>query len=116
MGEIQILVHSRKRGGGIFSECCTDTFKAKLPQYVNVVLFEMVKTSLKDTYIGGTTPTKMKNEVSACRKMYYDREKWVMINQLVNNFYTRLLFKMYALPQDVISPLGIAVSFLKNYS
>ena len=63
----------KKERGGIFSECCKETFKEKFPQYVNVVLFEMVKKSLKDTYIWGKTPTKLKNKVSAFHKMYYDR-------------------------------------------
>ena len=35
---------------------------------VNEVLFEMVKTALKDEYLGGTTPTALKNKVSTCRK------------------------------------------------
>ena len=39
-----------------------------------------------------------------------------MINQSVNDFYTHLLFKIDALPQDVIFPLGVAIKFLKNFS
>ena len=46
----------------------------------------MVITVLKDTYLGGTTPTALKNEVSIFRKMYYDRETRVMVNQSVNEF------------------------------
>ena len=45
----------------------------KYLRYVNEFLFEMVKTSLKDTYLGGTTPTALQNEVYTCRKIYYDR-------------------------------------------
>ena len=60
----------------------------------------MVKTSLKDTYLGGRTTTALKNEVSTCRQMYYDRETRVMVNQSVNEFYTWFLFKIDALPQD----------------
>ena len=44
----------------------------------------MVKTVLKDSYLGRTTPTALKNEVSTCRKMYYDRDTRVMVNQSVN--------------------------------
>ena len=76
----------------------------------------MVKTSLKDTYLGGTTPTALKNEVSKCWKMYYDRETRVMVNQSVNKFYTRFLFKIDALPQDVAFPLDITATFFKNLS
>ena len=36
----------------IFSQCCTESFKAQLIRYVNEALFEMVKTPLKDAYIG----------------------------------------------------------------
>ena len=39
----------------------------------------MVKTALKDTYIGGTTPTALQNEVATYRKMYYDKGNQVMI-------------------------------------
>ena len=46
-----------KERGEIFSECCTEIFKQKLLSYVNEVLFEMVKTALKDTHLGGKTPT-----------------------------------------------------------
>ena len=61
----------------------------------------MVKTALKDTYIGGTTPTALKNEVSTCQIIYYEKYNQVMFNQSVNQFYTQFLFKIYALPQDV---------------
>ena len=48
----------KKERGEIFSECCTKIFKAKFLRYVNEVLFEMVKTALKDTYLGGKTPQR----------------------------------------------------------
>ena len=51
----------KKEKGGIFLECCTDSFKEKFLRYVNEFLFEMVKTALKDTYLGGTTPTALQN-------------------------------------------------------
>ena len=57
-----------KERGDIFSKCFTEIFKEKLLKYVNEVLFEMVKKSLNDTYLGGTTPTALKNEVSTFRK------------------------------------------------
>ena len=61
------IVTPKKVRGGIFSECFAENFKAKFLCYVNEVLFEMVKISLNDTYLGGTTPTALQNEVSTCR-------------------------------------------------
>ena len=58
----------KKDRGEIFSECCTEIFKAKFLRYANEVIFEMFKTSLKDTYLGVTTPTALQNEVSIFRK------------------------------------------------
>ena len=40
----------------------------------------------------------------------------VMVNQLVNGFYTRFLFKIGSLPQDVVFPLDIAATFFNNFS
>ena len=37
-----------------------------------------------------------------------------MVNQSVNDFYTRFLFKMNALPQDVVLPLDISPNFSNN--
>ena len=48
--------------------------------------------------------------------MHYDRETRIMINQLVNEFYTRLLFKIDALLQNVAFPLDIAATLFKNLS
>ena len=45
-----------KEGGDIISECYTEIFKEKFLPYINEVPFEMVKASLKDTYIGGKIP------------------------------------------------------------
>ena len=39
-----------------------------------------------------------------------------MFNQLVNDFYTRFLFKIDALPQDVALPLDISATFFNNLS
>ena len=39
-----------------------------------------------------------------------------MFNQSVNEFYTRLLFKIDALPQDVAFPLDIAATLFNNLS
>ena len=74
----------------------------------------MVKSSLKDTYLGGTTPTALQNEVAILRKIYYDKENQVMSNQLVNYFYTRLLFKIDVLSQEVVFLLDISTTFFNN--
>ena len=44
----------------------------------------MVKTDLKDTYLEGTNPPALQNEVSTFQKFYYDGETRVMFNQSVN--------------------------------
>ena len=46
--------------------------------------------------------------------MYYDKDTRVMVNQSVNEFYTRLLFKIDALQQDIAFPLNIAANFFNN--
>ena len=46
--------------------------------------------------------------------MYYDRETQIIFNHSVNEFYTRILFKIDALSQDVAFPLGITETFLNN--
>ena len=66
--------------------------------------------------MGGTIITALKNEVSTCRNMYYDRENRVMVNQSVSEFYNQFLLKIYALPQDVTFPLDIAATFFNNLS
>ena len=76
----------------------------------------MVKTAIKYTYLGGTTPTALQNEVSTCRQMYYDRETRVMVNLSVNALYTWFLFKIDAIPQDVAFTLDIAATFFNNLS
>ena len=85
-------------------------------QYVNEVLFEMVKIALKDTYLGGTIPTDLKNEVATCRKIYYYKENQVMVNQSVNEFYIPFPFKIYAFLQEVGFLLDIAATFFNNFS
>ena len=106
----------KKDNGDIFSECWAESFKEIFLCYVNEVLFEMVKISLNDTYLGGTTPTALQNEVSTCRQMYYDRENRVMVNLSVNALYTWFLFKIDAIPQDVAFTLDIAATFFNNLS
>ena len=76
----------------------------------------MVKTSLKNTYLGGTNTTAPQNEVSTWRKMYDNKETQVMVNQLVNEFYSWSLFKTYAILQDVVFPLYTAATFFNNLS
>ena len=48
--------------------------------------------------------------------MYFDKDNQVMINQLVNEFYTRFFFKMDALPKEVVFPLDISATFFNNLS
>ena len=93
-GRKQDIGTLNKERGDIFSEFCTKIFKAKFLHYVNEVLFEMVKKALRDTYLGGTTPTELQNEVSTCRKIHYNKYTRVIVNQSVNEFYTRFLFKI----------------------
>ena len=103
-----------KERGDIFKEWCTESFKANLLRYVNEVLFEMVTRALKDSYTGGTTNTEPQNEVSKFRNMYYDKETRVMVNQSVKKFCTQFLFKIDALPQDMVLPLDINETFFNN--
>ena len=48
--------------------------------------------------------------------MHYDKETWVMENNPLNMFYTWFLFKIDALPQEVLFPLNTAETFLNNLS
>ena len=48
--------------------------------------------------------------------MYYDIETLVVVNQSVNKFCTRFLFKIDALPQDVAIPLYISAAFFNTLS
>ena len=95
----------KKDGGDIFLECCAESFKGKILRYVNQVLFEMVKTALKDTYLVRTILKALQNEVSTFRHVCYDRETRVMVNQSINDFYIRFLFKIDALPQGIVFAL-----------
>ena len=45
-----------------------------------------------------------------------DRETRIMVNQAVNEFYTRFLFKIDALPQDIIFPMDIFATLFNNLS
>ena len=76
----------------------------------------MVKTNLKDTYLGVTVPKALQNEVFKCRKMYSFRETHIMFNKSVNEFYTQLLFKIDAIPQDFSFPLDIDANFFNKIS
>ena len=38
-----------------------------------------------------------------------------MVDQSVNEFYTRFLFKIDTLPQDFAFPLDIAATFFNNF-
>ena len=74
----------------------------------------MIKAALKEAYFGGTTPTALQNEFSTYQQNYYGRETRVMFNHLINDFYTRFLFKIDVIPQDVAFPLYISATFF-NY-
>ena len=52
MAERKILAHSRKRGETYFQSALQRDPRKKILQYVNEVQFEIIKTNLKDTYIG----------------------------------------------------------------
>ena len=56
IGEFRLLEksrywHAKKREGGHLLECYTEIFKAEFLHDVNEVLFEIVKTALKDMYL-----------------------------------------------------------------
>ena len=74
-----------KDKGDIFSEFCKEILKEKFLRYVNEVLFEMVKTALKDKYPGTETPKALQNEVYNYQGMYYDKETRVMVKHPVND-------------------------------
>ena len=76
----------------------------------------MVIKPLKDKYPGVTTPTALQIEVSTLRQMYYDIETRVKVNQSVNEFYTRFLFKIDALPQDFTFTLDVSATSFNNLS
>ena len=71
----------KKERAEICSEYWTERFKEKFLCYANAVLFEIVKKYLKDTHLGVTNPTALKNEVSTFRQIYYDKKTRVMVNQ-----------------------------------
>ena len=48
--------------------------------------------------------------------MYHDKENRFMVNQSVNEFYTQFLFKIDAIPKDVVLPLDIYATFFNNLS
>ena len=48
--------------------------------------------------------------------MNYDKDNQVMINQSINDFYSRFLFKIDTLLQEVGFPLDINSTFFNNLS
>ena len=88
--------------------------QGNLLQYINEVLFNMVKIFLKDTYLGRTTPNVLQNEVSAWWKFHYDKETQVMVNHSINGFHAQFLLKIDALLQNVVFPLYITATFFNN--
>ena len=74
----------------------------------------MVKIDLKGTYLGVKTSTSLKNEVFTCWIMYYGKYPQVMVKQSINEFHTWFLFKMDALPQEIVSSLDIYKNFFNN--
>ena len=59
----------------------------------------MVKTALRDTYIGGTNPKSLQNEVSTCRQIYFNNKTWVVVNQSVYKFNNWFLLEIDELSQ-----------------
>ena len=49
-------------------------------------------------------------------KIYYDKDTWVLVNYSVDGFYMWFLFKIDALPQDVVFLLEIVAIFFNNLS
>ena len=76
----------KKYRGDVFSECCAESNKVKFLRFVYELLSVMVKTTLNVTYLGVTITTDLQNEVSTYRKIYYDRETQLKVNQSVNDF------------------------------
>ena len=87
----------------------------RLLWYIKKVLFEGLKDTLKDTCLELTAPTDM-NKVSTWLIMHYENEIQVMVNQLVNEFYTWFLFNIDSLTQGDIFLLETAAIFFKNWS
>ena len=50
------IVPLKKYGEGVFSECCTESFKSRLLIYANEILFKGLKADLKDKYLRGLNP------------------------------------------------------------
>ena len=86
-------------------------FIVKFLGYVNSVLFERVKASIKDKRLGGTTHISRYEEISKYCQMYYDEENKDMVNQLLNYFYNWFLFKVDTLPEEAVFTLDIVVIY-----
>ena len=107
MGESQILKHSRNIGEKYFQNSAPKALKT-IPTFFKWSTIWNGNFPLKDIYMQGTTATALKNEVSTFWKFYYDKDTWFIVNQSVNEFYIRFLFKVYSLQQYVLFPLDIA--------
>ena len=46
--------------------------------------------------------------------MYHNKETWFMVNQSVNDFYTRFLFNIDSLPHDELFPLDMSETFFNK--
>ena len=46
--------------------------------------------------------------------MYYNKETQVMVNNLVNDFYTRFILKIDSLPHNLVLLLDISKTFFNN--
>ena len=108
------MANSRKIGMTYFHNVAPKALRQIFYVIPMKYYLKCLKTALKDTYLGGTTPTALKNEVSTFHQMHYDRYTHVMVNKSLNEFYTRFLFKIDALPQDFALPLDISANFFKN--
>ena len=75
-----------------------------------------VKADLKDTYLGGTTPQNIQNEVSICQLMYYNNEKCFMVNQSVNEFKNRLLLNIDAITKGEVFTMDSKSTFFNRLS
>ena len=47
-------------------------------------------------------------------EMYYDKETLVIFNKLVNDFYSRFLFNIDSLSQDVLFLFSLMIFFSNN--
>ena len=105
-----------KQRGDVFSECCAERSKERLLWHANCVLFIRLNAYLKYASLGGFNTTALENKMYKYHQVYYYKETQVKVNQSVNIFYTRLLFKIDAIPQDEVFLLDIAANIINNLS